>query len=120
MRYVKIQNHVLRYFLQLDWCMAVPTEKARKSAKRNEFITIMTQYHKPTENITLKHFQFRSNLQKENEIFITFDNHVALEARLCNFNCESPQCTAEETALRDQIIIGSKDNEIRQEALKRS
>ena len=45
-------------------------------------------------------------------------NRVALEAK--HFNCESPQCTAEETAVRDQINIGLKDNEIRQEALKSS
>ena len=100
--------------------MAIPTEKARKSAKCNESVTVMAQYYKPTENITLKHFQFRSNLQKENETFIAFCNRVALQAKHCNFNCESRQCTTEETAVRDQIIIGLKDNEIRQDALKRS
>ena len=50
-----------------DWCMAVPTEKARKSAKWNEFVMVMTHYYKPTEKITLKHFQFQSDLQKGNE-----------------------------------------------------
>ena len=106
--------------LYTDLCMAVPTEKARKSAKWNEFVTIMTQYYKPTENITLKHFQFQSKLQKENETFIAFCNRVALEAKQCNFNCESSQRTAQETAVRKQMIIGLKDNEIRQKALKRS
>ena len=70
------------------------------------------EYHTKTFSVPIKLTERKWN--------ITFDNHVALEAKLCNFNCESPQCTAEETALRDQIIIGSKDNEIRQEALKRS
>ena len=106
--------------LYTDWCMAVPEEKARKKTRWNEFVKVMTQYYKPTENITLKHFQFRSNLQNENETFIAFCNRVALEARHCNFNCESPQCTSEETAIRDQIIIGLRDNDIRQEALKKS
>ena len=78
----------------------------------------MTQYYKPTENVTSKHFQFWSNLQKDHETFIAFCNQVALEAKHCRFNCESPQCTAEETAVRDQIIIGLKDNDIHQEALK--
>ena len=43
---------------------------------------------------------------------------MALEAKHYNFDCESPQCTAEEIVVRDQIIIGLKDNEIRLEALK--
>ena len=105
--------------LYTDWYMAVPTEKARESTNWNEFVTIMTQYYKPTENITLKHIQFRSNLQRENETFIAFSSCVVLEAKNCNFKCESPQCTAEETAVMDQIIIGSKNSEIRQETLKR-
>ena len=40
--------------------------------------------------------------------------------RYCNFKCTSVDCTAEGTAIRDQIIIGLKDNDIRQEPLKRS
>ena len=106
--------------LHKDCCMAVAAEKTRKSEKWNEFETIMTQYYKPTENITLKHFQFQSNLQKENETSLAFCNCVALEVKQFNFNCESPLCTAEETAVRDQIIIELKDNDICQEALKRS
>ena len=79
----------------------------------------MTQNHKPTENITLKQFQSRSNLQKENETFIAFCNRVALEAKHCKVICESPQCTTKETAVRHQTMTALKDNEIRQEALKR-
>ena len=44
--------------LYTDWCMAVPTEKARKYVKWNKVVTIVTQYYKPTESIALKHFQF--------------------------------------------------------------
>ena len=35
--------------LYTDCCMTVPTEKARKNAKWNEFVTIMTQYNKPIQ-----------------------------------------------------------------------
>ena len=45
---------------------------------------------------------------------------MALDAKHCHFNCESPQCTAKETAVRDQIITRLKDNEICHKALKRS
>ena len=48
-------------------------------------------------------------------MFITFCNCVLLGAKHCNFTC-----TAEDTAVRDQIIIGLKRNDIRQEALKKS
>ena len=75
MRYVKIQNHGMRLPNYLECILQVVPmvhgstyRKSKKSTKRNEFVTIMTRYHKLTENITLKHFQFRSNLQKENEI----------------------------------------------------
>ena len=104
--------------LYTDWCMAFPEEKARKSTRWNEFVTVMTQYYKRTENITLKHCQFRSNIQNKIETFIAFCNRVALEVKHCSFNCESLHCTSEETAVRDQIIIGLRDNDIRQKALK--
>ena len=42
------------------------------------------------------------------------------EARHCSFKCDSPTCTAEHTAIRDQIIIGSSNNDIRGEALKKA
>ena len=43
-----------------------------------------------------------------------------LGAKHCNFTCTAESCTAEDTAVRDQIIIGLKRNDIRQEALKKS
>ena len=77
------------------------------------FIT-NSAYYKPTGNLTLKHFHFRSNIQKDSETFIAFCNRVLLEAEHCNF-----KCTAEDTAVRDQIIIGLESNDICQEALKK-
>ena len=43
-----------------------------------------------------------------------------LKANHCIFKCASDNCIAQDTAIRDQIIIGTKDNHIRQEASKRS
>ena len=37
--------------------MAVPTEKARKSGKRNDFVTMMTHYYKSAE----KNYRLSSN-----------------------------------------------------------
>ena len=75
----------------------------------------MSAYYKPIENITLKHFHFRSNIQKDGETFVAFCNRVLLETKHYNF-----KCTAEDTSAQDQIIIGLKSNNICQEALKKS
>lgn len=106
--------------LYTDWCTAVPEEKARKSATWDIFVKTLSVLYKPTENVTLKHFHFRSIIQKEGETFIAFCNRVLLEAKHCSFKCDSAECSAEDTAIRDQIIIGMKNNNIRQESLKRS
>ena len=80
----------------------------------------MRSLYKPTENNTLRNFHFRSLIQQETESFISFCNRVQKEATHCNFKCSSNDCTAENIAIRDQIIIGLIENSIRQEALKMS
>ena len=101
--------------LHMDWCMAAPEEKTRENAEWKDFVEVMSAHYKPTENITLKHFHFGSNIQKDGETFIAFYNHVLLEAKHCDF-----KYTAGDNAVRDQIIIGPKSNDICQEALKKS
>ena len=101
--------------LYMGWCMAAPEEKTRKNAQWEDFVEAMSAHYKPAQNITLKHFHFGSNIQKDGGKFIAFCNHLLLEAKHCNF-----KCTAEDNAVRDQIIIGLKSNDIRQEALKKS
>lgn len=70
--------------------------------------------------MTLKNFHFRSLVQEDSEIFPAFCNWVEKEAKHCNFKSESDICTAEDTATRDQIIIGTSSNKTREEALKMS
>ena len=103
-----------------DWCVAEPDEAKRVNVKWPEFIKSMTDYYKPTENQTLKHFHFRTITQQHDETFSRFCNRVEAEAKHCHFKCTSDECTAESTAVRDQIIIGTTDNNIRDEALKKS
>ena len=50
----------------------------KENAQWRDFVDAMSAYYKPTESITLKHFQFRSNIQKDGETFITFCNHALL------------------------------------------
>ena len=87
----------------------------QENAQWTDFVEAMSAYYKPTENITMNHFHFQSNTQKDGEMLITFCNHVLLEAKHWDF-----KCTAEDTAVRDQIIIRLKSNDIHQEALKKS
>ena len=70
--------------------------------------------------MTLKNYHFRQLCQKEGETLTAFCNRVEAEAKHCQFNCASEECTAATTAIRDQIVIGAINNAIREEALLKS
>ena len=106
--------------LYQDWVTAEPVEKNRKGAQWASFLAKIREFYKPTENHTLKNYHFRQLIQSEDETLTAFCNRVETEARHCQFNCGSEQCTAEGTAVRDQIIIGTTNNTIREEALLKS
>ena len=65
-------------------------------------------------------YHFRAPSQTENETFPGFCNRVLKEAKHCVFKCSGAECTAEDIAIRYQIIIGTRENAIREEALKKS
>jgi hypothetical protein len=99
------------------WKVAELDEHKRKKAGWADFVSKMQIYYRPTENLTLKNYQFRALTQADNEAFPAFCNRVSKEAKYCNFKCDHESCTAESTAIRDQIIIGTTHDKIR-EALK--
>ena len=103
-----------------DWEAAEPDAAARKIADWEGFKQKMNTYYKPTENITLRHYQFRGLSQAEEESFPHFCNRVEKEAKTCSFKCENVNCTAEATAVRDQIVIGTINTRVREEALLQS
>ena len=80
----------------------------------------MQDYYTPTENLTLKNFQFRSLSQERDEAFPSFCNRVEKYSKHCQFKCNDPSCTAESIAVCDQIVIGMLSDTIREEALKNS
>ena len=106
--------------LYSDWIAALPSESERKNADWNTFVQTLRAFYKPTENLTLKHYQFRLINQEKTESFIAFCNRVEKEAKHCELKCVSPACTAQNVAIRDQIVIGSSSDQIREEALKES
>ena len=103
-----------------DWVAAEPNETLRKASTLTRFLTIMREFYKPTENTTLKHYKFRSLSQGPKESFNDFCNRVEKEAKHCQFKCGDAACTTEATAVRDQIVIGVSQDDIREEALKKS
>ena len=103
--------------LHSKWQVAMPNEKARKIAIRKDFVDAMKEYYKPTQNPTLKNFKFRELTQAENETFPAFCNRVEKEAQHCYFKCEHNKCNADEIATCDQIVTGTTNNMIREEAL---
>ena len=106
--------------LNSDWEIAQPDEATRKAASWDVFVGTIKQYYQPTENLSVKHFQFRSLSQNSDESFPSFCIRVGKEASHCQFRCSRDDCTAENTAVRDQIIFGLSDDRIREEALKHS
>ena len=91
-----------------DWKVAKPNEQNRKKTTWREFVDKIQKYYKLAENLTLKIHQFRTLTQGTSETFPAF----------CNFKFEHEDCTAESTAIRDQIIIGTINVKIREKALK--
>ena len=106
---------------QSDWKAAqlLRTDDV-KVEKWDDFFDLMCEYYKPTENATLTNFQFRNLSQMPQEAFPAFCNRVVKEAKHCHFKCSHDDCTAEDTAIRDQIVIGTIHTSVRDEALKKS
>ena len=76
-KWLVLQNF-LEYIYQnsyVDWCVAQPHEKTRNTATWEDFVATMEHYYKPTENPTLKNFQFRSITQHSDETFPSFSEY---------------------------------------------
>ena len=101
--------------LQLDF-EAETTEDERATISYDATIQKLKDRYKPTQNTTLANYQFHRLRQGDLEPYDTFVNRVRQEASNCEFKCNNA-CTIRDTLIRDQIIIGTSDNEIRKKAL---
>ena len=97
----------------------VPAEQ-RATITYDQMNTSMLERFRLSTNTTLSNFKFRNLSQGTNESFDAFCVRVKQEATNCAFRCESPNCNVNDTLIRDQIVVGTKDDEIRQEALKKN
>ena len=71
---------------------------------------------KLSNNLTLANYKFRKIEQAQDEGFDSYVIRVKREAVNCDFKCELPECTVADTLIRDQIIFGTTDDEIRKQA----
>ena len=81
-------------------------------------ITALKTHYDGGRNKTLSNYEFHKLVQKEDESFDTFVIRVKREAAQCDFKCESATCNVGNTLIRDRLIIGLRDDEIRKNALK--
>ena len=67
----------------------------------------------------LLHFQFNSINQEYEESIDIFINRVKEHACQCKLTCEAPGCKLSDTLIRDRILMGTNNKNIREDALEK-
>ena len=94
------------------------TSDNRTNMKFDDMVTLFKDRFKLTRNQTLANFNFRKMTQGPTESFDAFSIRVKREAENCSFKCASAECNVKDTLIRDQILIGTREDEVRKNALK--
>ena len=98
-----------------DWRAAEPDAT---NVSWETFIEKMETYYKPTENRIIRNFEFRQLSQRHTETFSAFCNRVEEAGKNCYFcECTEATCSARQYAIRDQIVIGTHNEIIREKAM---
>ena len=84
----------------------------------SNLVAKLKERFKSGSNTTLANFNFHKLSQNLGESFDSYAIRVKREACLCSFSCASDTCSVSQTLVRDQIIIGTSNYEIRRAALK--
>lgn len=82
-----------------------------------ELVQLMEEKYAPARNHILANYEFHRLVQQD-ENFETFSNRVTEQANSCQFKCDSADCNIPNIMIRDQLIFGTNNTEIRQQALK--
>ena len=93
------------------------TVENREAMTFADMVRVFIDRFKASTNLSLANFNFRKIQQEEKESFEAFTIRVKREANNCDFKCNNT-CTVSNTMVRDQILFGTKDTEIRKNALK--
>ena len=94
-------------------------ESLFEEATFDDMIQKLRDRYKPTQNQVLLHYEFNSLNQQHDEKIDTFINRIKEHARQCDFKCASNQCNVKDTLIRDRIIIGTHNRNIREDALEK-
>ena len=94
----------------------VTTEAERSALTFADLVTRLTERFQLSSNTTLSNYKFRKLTQTKSETFDMFVIRVKKHSQQCNFSCNAT-CTVRDTMVRDQLILGTKDDEIRRQAL---
>ena len=78
----------------------------------------MKERYQYTQNKTFANFGFHKLVRNQGESFDLFVNRVKHEANFCEFSCSSNTCSVSDILIRDQITIGTNNDNTRQHALK--
>ena len=102
----------------MDDIEAVASEKDLRKMSFDELVGRLRNRYKPTQNQTMAHYKFHRLSQGIDQSFDSFVNEVKKQAKSCAFTCKGKDCSVADTLIRDQVIIGVRDDEFRKIALK--
>ena len=100
-----------------DFESAVP-ENDRVNITFSTLVTKMKERYTPSSNKVRNHYLFHRLPQNNSESFDDFTHRNQAESELCDFTCTHADCTVKKLLIRDQILVGTNNETIRQEALK--
>ena len=92
-------------------------EEERSTMTFTKLVKLIQERFKLSSNTTMANFKFRGLKQKSGESFNQFVIRLKHESTTCNFSCASNDCDVHATLLRDQILFGTQNDEIRRHAL---
>ena len=102
----------------LDDFESAVTVGDRTNIKFSALVEKMKARYTPSSNKVKNHYLFHRITQNVSESFDDFAYRIQAEAELCDFKCSSNDCTVKDILIRDQILVGTDNEVIRQEALK--
>ena len=94
----------------------VTTETERSTLTFDAMVTKLKERYKPSQNTTLNNYNFHRLKQQPLESFDAWVNRVKHEANSCDFSC-GPTCTVKGILIRDMVLVGVTDDEIRKSGL---
>ena len=92
-------------------------EEMRDAMTFKRIVKIFTDHFKQSTNQTLANYRFRKLTQEDSESFESFCIRIKRESKNCSFKC-GEACTVINVMIKDQILFGTRDADIRKTALK--